>query len=191
VLSPSLGRPAEKHGRVHSSVEPCRPFLAWLGLHGPRRPNTSRNRDVTRKSAWRPRKRPSTAKRPRRTWRRRNHARDQTRITAANDRGGDPATFVSRETPASTAEEDDAFDLPEDQFTGAEAGIEREYQGRLADARRLPWRERAGARRAAVDWYREMLKALAEKRRAARRAQIADWQRLRALRRAAGRDRPG
>jgi hypothetical protein len=47
---------------------------------------------------------------------------------------------------------------------------------------------RPGARRAAVDWRREALMALAEKRLAARRAQIADRQRLRALQRAASRD---
>jgi hypothetical protein len=60
--------------------------------------------------------------------------------------------------------------------------IELEFQGRIADARKLPWRDRPGARRSALDWRREAMKALAEKRLATLRAQIADWMRLRALR---------
>jgi hypothetical protein len=123
--------------------------------------------------------------------RRRNRANDRTRITAANDRGGDPATFVSRETPApKDAKEDEAFDLPEDQFAGEVFAIDREFHGQLADIRRLPWRDRAAARRAAIDRHREASKALAEKRLATRRAQIADRQRLRHLKRAASRAQP-
>ena len=121
---------------------------------------------------------------------RRTSAKNRKR-TAANDRGGDPATFVSRETPAPKDRyEDDAFGLPEDQFAGEVSAIEAEFQGQLADIRRLPWRQRPGARRAAIDRRREALKALAEKRLAARRAQIADRQRIRAPKRAVSRDQP-
>jgi hypothetical protein len=123
--------------------------------------------------------------------RRRIRIADRRRYTAANDSGDGPATVVSRETPASKeADEDDGFDLPEDQFGEVASAIEREFQGRLADIRNLPRRDRPAARRAAADWRREMLKVLAEKRLAARRAQIADRRRLRALKRAASRDQP-
>jgi hypothetical protein len=100
--------------------------------------------------------------------------------TDANESGGEPATFASRETPAPKGTEaDDGFDLPEDQFGGEASEIEREFQRRLADIRRLPHRDRAGARRMAINWRSETLKALAEKRRAAQRAQISDRQRIR------------
>lgn len=115
----------------------------------------------------------------------------QRRCTAANDPGGGPATLVSRKRMApKEAEEDDVFDLPDDEFSGAAIAIEREFRARVADIRKLPRRDRPGALRAAVDSRREALKALAEKRLAARRAQIADRRRFQALKRAAYRDEP-
>jgi hypothetical protein len=57
---------------------------------------------------------------------------------------------------------------------GAATDIEREFKGRLADARKLYGRDRPGAIRAALAWRREALKALAEKRRVARRKSPID-----------------
>jgi hypothetical protein len=113
-----------------------------------------------------------------------NGVKGQKFYTAANDRGGEPATFVSRETPATKeTEADDAFELPEDELSGVAIAIELEFQGRLTDIRKMPRRDRPGARRAAVEWRREALKALAEKRCAIRGTQIAHLRALRARRR--------
>src|ERR1700683_5528252 len=143
-------------------------------------------------SAWRPKKTLSVAKRPHKTWKRRTGAKERRPITAANNRGGEPATFVSRERSApKETEAEDAVGVTEDEFGGAAAAIELEFQGRLADIRKLPRRDRPGARTAAVEWRREALKALAEKRLSSRRGKIAVRRRLRELSRAASSSRPG
>jgi hypothetical protein len=61
---------------------------------------------------------------------------------------------------------------PVEDGDGAEIEIETDFGRRLAGVRRLPWRERAAARRAAREWRLGALKALREKRATARHARF-------------------
>jgi len=93
--------------------------------------------------------------------------------SAENDPGTGPATSAS---PAQSANE---IDGPIDEGDAAEIEIENIFKRKIADARLLPLRERALARREARDWRRLALKALREKRRNELQARYA----LRQLRR--------
>jgi hypothetical protein len=114
---------------------------------------------------------------------------------AANDRGTRPATPRSPHPPApkneqpielptpvrppcgTTGEEFPRRGVPEplEEGEAEERAIEREYEGMLLAARRLPRILRAGGRRVAREWRAAALKALRIKRMLERQAHSAAW----------------
>ena len=112
----------------------------------------------------------------------------------ANDRGTRPATPVSPDISASQNEDSRSFEAPIppeieapeegdgprapspeplEEDGSAEAEIEREFGGRLMGLRRLPRSQRGGALRAALEWRRDALAALREKRTRERQSRYA------------------
>lgn len=90
------------------------------------------------------------------------------RSDTENDRGNEPATFVSQEKLADELEGEDSRDgKGTDWQVGDAAALDllEEYRRRLLGARYLRRGERASARRLARESYRAGLKVIQEKRR--------------------------